>query len=100
MEDGIIQNISWKFSKSNFVPLAKLLNSCPRQVIEKLLRGRSTALLFVGGHQMQAGIGTEWVLRDGKRTAAKFRHDAREGVQIEAAAQEVVGDLMKYIGDH
>ncbi len=55
---------------------------------------------FVGGHQMQAGIGMEWVLRDGKRTVAKFRHDAREGVQIEAAAQEVVGDLMKYIGDH
>ncbi len=56
---------------------------------------------FVGGHQMQAGIGMEWLLRDGKnRVVAKFRHDAREGVQIEAAAQEVVGDLMKYIGDH
>ncbi len=56
---------------------------------------------FVGGHQMQAGIGMEWLLRDGKnRVVAKFRHDAREGAQIEAAAQEVVGDLMKYIGDH
>jgi hypothetical protein len=55
---------------------------------------------FVGGHQMQAGIGVEMVLHEGKRVVAKFRHDAREGVQIEAAAQEVAGDLMKYIGDH
>jgi hypothetical protein len=55
---------------------------------------------FAGAHQMQAGIGVEMVLRDGKRIVAKFRHDAREGVQIEAATQEVAGDLTKYIGDH
>jgi hypothetical protein len=56
---------------------------------------------FVGGHQMQAGIGIEMVLHDARnRTVAKFRHSAREGVQIEAAAQEVAGDLMKYIADH
>jgi len=56
---------------------------------------------FVGGHQMQAGLGVEMVLRDGKNgTVAKFRHSAREGAEIEAAAQEVVGDLMKYVGDH
>lgn len=56
---------------------------------------------FVGGHQMQAGLGVEMILRDGKnRTVAKFRHSAREGAEIEAATHEVVGDLMKYVGDH
>jgi hypothetical protein len=56
---------------------------------------------FVGGHQMQAGIGIEMVLRDEHdKPVAKFRHFAREGGQIEAAAQEVVGDLMKYIDKH
>ena len=56
---------------------------------------------FVGAHQMQAGLGVEMVLRDAKnRTVAKFRHSAREGAQIENAAQEVAGDLMKYISDH
>ena len=56
---------------------------------------------FVGGHEMQAGVGVEVILRDAKnRVVGKFRHSAREGVQIENAAQEVAGDLMKYIGDH
>lgn len=56
---------------------------------------------FVGGHQMQAGLGVEMVLRDGKnRTVAKFRHSAREGAEIEAATHEVVGDLMKYLEEH
>lgn len=56
---------------------------------------------FVGGHEMQAGVGVEMVLRDGKnRIVGKFRHSAREGVQIENAAQEVAGDLMKYMGNH
>jgi len=48
---------------------------------------------FVGGHQMQAGLGVEMVLRDSKsRIVAKFRHSAREGVQIENAAQEVASE--------
>lgn len=56
---------------------------------------------FAGGHQMQADIGVEMVLRDAKnRIVGKFRHAAREGAQIEAAAQEVAGDLMKYIDSH
>jgi hypothetical protein len=56
---------------------------------------------FVGGHEMQAGIGVEMVLRDSRnRIVGKFRHSAREGAQIEAAAQEVVGDLLKYIDSH
>lgn len=56
---------------------------------------------FVGGHQMQAGIGIEMVLHDeNDKAVAKFRHFAREGMQLEAAAQEVAGDLMKYIAKH
>jgi hypothetical protein len=56
---------------------------------------------FVGGHQMQAGLGVEMVLRKGgNKIVAKFRHSAREGAQIEAATQEVVGDLTKYLSAH
>jgi len=56
---------------------------------------------FVGGHKMQAGLGVEMILRnDSSKPVAKFRHSAREGVQIEAAAQEVVGDLTRYISGH
>ncbi len=56
---------------------------------------------FVGAHEMQAGVGVEMVLRDGKnRIVAKFRHSAREGALIENAAEEAAGDLVKFIGDH
>lgn len=56
---------------------------------------------FVGGHQMQAGLGVEMVLRNGKnRIVGKFRHGAREGAQVENAAQEVAQDLIKYISNH
>ena len=56
---------------------------------------------FVGGHEMQAGMGVEMVLRNGKnKTVAKFRHSAREGAEIEAATQEVANDLMEYISEH
>jgi hypothetical protein len=56
---------------------------------------------FVGGHKMQAGIGVEMVLRNGKnKTVAKFRHSAREGAEIEAATEEVANDLMGYISEH
>ncbi|MDD2319878.1 MAG: hypothetical protein PHO83_07500 [Geobacteraceae bacterium] len=56
---------------------------------------------FVGGHQMQAGMGVEMVLRNGsKKTVAKFRHSAREGAEIDAATQEVANDLLEYISDN
>jgi hypothetical protein len=56
---------------------------------------------FVGLHQMQAAIGIEMVLLDEHdKPVAKFRHFAREGGQIEAATQEVVSDMMKYIAKH
>lgn len=56
---------------------------------------------FVGGHQMQAGVGVEMILvnRDGK-AVAKFRHFARRGTVAEAAVEEVAGDLTKYITNH
>ncbi len=56
---------------------------------------------FVGGHQMQAGMGVEMILRDGNnKTVAKFRHSAREGAEIDAATQEVANDLTAYIYNH
>jgi hypothetical protein len=56
---------------------------------------------FVGGHEMQAGLGVEMVLRDGNnKTVAKFRHSAREGAEIEAATEEVANDLTEYITAH
>ena len=56
---------------------------------------------FAGGHQMQAGIGIEMVLRDANnKTIAKFRHFARRGMQPEAALEETAGDLTKYIRRH
>ncbi len=56
---------------------------------------------FVGGHEMQAGMGVEMILRNGsKKTVAKFRHSAREGAEIDAATQEVANDLLEYLSDH
>jgi hypothetical protein len=55
---------------------------------------------FAGGHQMQAGIGIEMVLRDGSKTIAKFRHFSRRGMQPEAALEESAGDYTKYIRKH
>jgi hypothetical protein len=56
---------------------------------------------FAGGHQMQAGVGVELVIKStGGKTIAKFRHFAREGSRVEDAAQEVAEDLKKYISKH
>lgn len=56
---------------------------------------------FAGGHQAQAGVGVELVLKDkGNKLVAKFRHFAREGFQLEAAIQEVVSDLSKFISNN
>ncbi len=56
---------------------------------------------FVGGHEMQAGMGVEMILRNGNnKIVAKFRHSAREGAEIEAATQEVANDLVGYISEH
>lgn len=53
---------------------------------------------FVGGHEMQAGLGVEMVLRNAaNKPVAKFRHSAREGAEIDAATQEVANDLAEYI---
>jgi hypothetical protein len=67
---------------------------------EKFSSGKAW-IPFVGGYEMQAGLGVEMVLRDSKhRVVAKFRHSAREGSEIENAADEVASDLMTYIDDH
>jgi len=56
---------------------------------------------FVGGHQMQAGIGVEMVLSDKKNnTIAKFRHFAREGIRVEDATNEAAEDLFSYVEKH
>jgi len=56
---------------------------------------------FAGGHQMQAGIGVELVIKNaGGKAVAKFRHFAREGARVEDAAQEVAEDLKKYISEN
>ena len=56
---------------------------------------------FVGGHQMQAGIGAEVVLRDsGGKTVAKIRDMSRSGSTAADAADESANNLRKYIGKH
>lgn len=68
--------------------------------IQKYAPGKAW-IPFVGGHQMQAGIGVEMLVTDKSgKTVAKFRHFAREGMAVEAAAQEAAEDLYKYISKH
>lgn len=53
---------------------------------------------FAGVHKMQAGVGAEMTLSNKEgNIVAKFRHFAREGVQIEQAAEEVADDIRKFI---
>jgi hypothetical protein len=56
---------------------------------------------FAGGHQMQAGIGVEMILKDkwGK-TVAKLRDMSRAGMQPEDAADESATNLKKFISKH
>lgn len=68
--------------------------------IQKYAPGKAW-IPFVGGHQMQAGIGVEMLVTDKSGKAiAKFRHFAREGMAVEAAAQEAAEDLYKYMSKH
>ncbi|MBI1921144.1 MAG: hypothetical protein HYS23_08700 [Geobacter sp.] len=56
---------------------------------------------FVGLHKAQAGIGVEMeFLNDKGKVVAKFRHSAREGANVEEAAEEVAGDIRKYVEKH
>jgi DNA-binding protein Fis len=56
---------------------------------------------YAGGHQMQAGIGIEVILRDrSNKTIAKFRQFDRQGSDVKAAAQEVADHLVNYISKH
>lgn len=68
--------------------------------VQKFSAGKAW-IPFAGGHQMQAGIGVEMVIKStGGKVIAKFRHFAREGSRVEDAAQEVAEDLKKYISKH
>ncbi len=117
IKEGKVENKSEMRSKSMVETVKKVFRDIFADVEAKGEKGTLTAdicifeaenfsggkawIPFVGGHEMQAGVGVEMVLRDAKnRVVGKFRHSAREGVQIENAAQEVAGDLMKYIGNH
>jgi hypothetical protein len=117
IKEGKVENKSEMRSKSMVETVKKVFRDIFADVEAKGEKGTLTAdicifeaenfsggkawIPFVGGHEMQAGVGVEMVLRDAKnRAVGKFRHSAREGVQIENAAQEVAGDLMKYIGNH
>ena len=65
--------------------------------VQKFSAGKAW-IPFAGGHQMQAGIGVELVIKNaGGKSVAKFRHFAREGSRVEDAAQEVAEDIKKYI---
>lgn len=53
---------------------------------------------FVGMHKAQAGIGVEMVFMNNKgKVVAKIRHTAREGLEIEKAAEEAADDIVKFI---
>lgn len=68
--------------------------------VQKFSAGKAW-IPFAGGHKMQAGVGAEMILRTkDKKIVAKFRHFAREGAQIEQAAEEVADDLKKYMSKH
>ena len=55
---------------------------------------------FAGGNLMQAGLGVEMIVSNKGKTVAMFRHFAREGARLEDAAQEVAGNLRKYVSNH
>ncbi len=56
---------------------------------------------FAGGHQMQAGIGMELVLRDQSgNIVAKLRDFERQGSDPKQAAEEVAGRMAKEIRKH
>ena len=56
---------------------------------------------FAGGHEMQAGIGVEILLKDkGGKVRAKIRHFARNGATFESAAQETANDIRKYLSNN
>ena len=56
---------------------------------------------FVGGHQMQAGMGVEVILRDkAGKTVAKIRDMARSGSTAVDAADESATNLKKFLNKH
>jgi hypothetical protein len=66
--------------------------------VQKFSQGKAW-IPFAGGHQMQAGVGAELILRNGGRVVALIRHFAREGARVEDAAQEVADDMKNFLKD-
>jgi hypothetical protein len=66
--------------------------------VQKFSQGKAW-IPFAGGHQMQAGVGAELVLRNNGKIVAMIRHFAREGARVEDAAQEVADDMKKFLKD-
>jgi hypothetical protein len=53
---------------------------------------------YAGGHQMQAGIGIEMILRDqNNKMVAKIRHFDRRGMDVKDAAEEAADHIVNYI---
>lgn len=56
---------------------------------------------FVGMHKAQAGIGVEMIFLNTKgKIVAKIRHSAREGFEVEKAAEEAANDIVKFLIQH
>jgi hypothetical protein len=56
---------------------------------------------FAGGHQMQAGIGIEMIVRDqNNKMVAKIRHFDRRGMDVKDAAEEAADHIVNYISKH
>jgi len=66
--------------------------------VQKFSQGKAW-IPFAGGHQMQAGVGAELILRNGGKVVAMIRHFAREGARVEDASQEVADDMKKFLKD-
>lgn len=53
---------------------------------------------FAGGHQAQAGVGVEVVLKDkANKNVAMFRHFTRDGARTEEASKEAAEDITDYV---
>lgn len=56
---------------------------------------------YAGHHLAQAGVGVEMVFRNSSgEIVAKVRHSAREGDDLEDAAEEIVDDIVDWIQDN
>jgi hypothetical protein len=56
---------------------------------------------IAGGHLAQAGVGIELVIRDDKGDiVCKIRHSGREGSQLKNAAEELIDEISRFVGEN